>query len=75
VVAIEAEFHILGGERVAVMKGDPPAQPELIRQTVFTRAPGLGQAGGLRIAGHGLHQGIVQGVEKQKRVPFTRPQK
>src|SRR6266849_8606551 len=67
VVAVEAKFHILGGERVTVVEGDPLAQLELVRQAVFTLAPGLGQAGSPLIPRHRFHQRVVYRVEKQKR--------
>ena len=67
VVALQAELDILSGERVAVVEGHALAQLELIREPVCALTPGCGEAGGLRLARHGLHQGIVQGIEKQKR--------
>src|SRR5256885_10869139 len=42
------------------------AQRELIRQAIVALTPGFRQAGGHGVARHGLHQGIVQGVEQQK---------
>src|SRR5262249_53167458 len=66
-VAFETEFYVLSRERVAVVESDSLTEPELIRQAVGALAPGLGQTGCLRIPGHRFDQGIVQGIEKQKR--------
>src|SRR5262245_6107883 len=48
------------------MEGHALAQRELIRQAIVALTPGFRQAGGYGVARHGLHQGIVQGVEQQK---------
>src|SRR5262249_22657766 len=66
-VAFEAEFDILGSERIAVVEGDALTQLELVCQTILTLAPGFGQAGRHGVAGHRLDQRIVQGIEKQER--------
>ena len=63
-VALEAEFYILGGEGVTVMKLHPLSQLKVVRQAVRALAPLGGEAGGHGIVGHGFHQRIVHGVHK-----------
>ena len=63
----EAEFDIVGGDGVAIVEGDPSTQEKFIGEAVGTLGPGFRQAGGQRLARHGFHQGIVEGIQKQER--------
>jgi hypothetical protein len=62
-IALEGELHVLGGERIAVVKDDALAQDELVAEPVLRHGPRLGERRRHAIAGHGLHQRVVQGVE------------
>ena len=61
-IAQEAEFHILGGEWVAIMELQPLAQLEFIDQVIGALRPGLRQAGGHRVVGHRSDQRVMQGI-------------
>jgi hypothetical protein len=64
---VEAELHILGGERIAVVEPEPLAQLELVGLLIGADRPGLGQAGREMVAGHRLHQRVVQRVHHPER--------
>jgi hypothetical protein len=64
---VEAELHILGGEGIAVMEGQPLTQVKFVHPLIGAHRPGLSQAGGHEIARHGLDDGIVQSIEHPKR--------
>ena len=66
-VALEAELHVLGGERVPVVELQPLAQLELVRALIGADRPRLGQAGGHEIARHRLHERVVDRVEHPER--------
>ena len=65
--AVEAEPHVLGGERVAVVELHALAQLELVHAPVRAHLPGLGQARGQEIAGHRLHERVVHRGEHPER--------
>ena len=65
--ALEAELHVLGGEGVAVVKPEALAQFELVDPRIRAHGPGLGQARAHEVAGHRLHERVVQGVEDPER--------
>ena len=62
-VALEAELHVLRGERIAVVEHDALAQDELVAESVLGHGPRLGERRGHGVARHGLHHGVVQRVE------------
>jgi len=65
--ALEAELHVLGGERIAVVELHAFPQLELVDALVRTHRPRLRQARRQHLAGHGLHEGVVQRVEHPER--------
>ena len=65
--ALEAEFHVLGGERVAVMELDALAQLEFVGELVRALGPRFRQARRHRVARHRLHQRVVQRVQDPER--------
>jgi len=66
-VAVEGELHVLGRHDVAVVELHAPAQDELVAEPVSGHAPRLGQARGHGLAGHRLHERVVQGVVREER--------
>ena len=66
-VALEAELHVLGRERIAVVEPETLAQLEFVHEPVRTLSPRLGQARRHVVAGQRLDQRVVQGVEEHKR--------
>jgi hypothetical protein len=62
-IALERELHVLGGDGLAVVELGALAEQELGDETVRGQGPGLGEAGRHRVAGHRLHQRVVQRVE------------
>ena len=64
---LEAELHIIGGERVAVVELDALAQLELVDALIGAHRPRLGQARRHQIAWHRLHERVVQRVEDPER--------
>ena len=65
--AVEAELHVLGGEGVAVVELQALAQLELVDALIRAHRPRLGQARGHEVAGHGLHERVVDRVEDPER--------
>src|SRR5262249_4730395 len=65
--ALEAELHVFRRERIAVVELQTLAQLEVVRQPVPGHRPRLGEAGRHEIAGHRLHERIVQRVEHPER--------
>ena len=70
--ALEAEFDVLGRERVAVVEFQPFAQDKFIFQLVFAFGPGFGEAGRHAASRHRLHQRIVQRDQHPERRHETR---
>jgi hypothetical protein len=64
---LEAELHVVGGERIAVVELQAFAQLELVGLAVGARRPRLGQARRHEVTRHRLHQGVVQRVEDPER--------
>ena len=62
-VALEGELHVLGRHHVAVVETDVLAQHELVDEAVLRLGPRLGERRRHRLAGHRLHEGVVQGVQ------------
>ena len=60
--ALEAEFDVLGGERVAVVEFHSLAQLEFITELVRAFAPGFGQAWRHVLSRHRLHERVVQRI-------------
>ena len=65
--ALEAELHVLGGERVAVVELQPLAQLELVGLLIRAHRPGFGEARRQVVARHRLHQRVVQRVQHPER--------
>ena len=65
--AMKAELHVLGGEGVAVVELESLAQLELVGELVRAHRPRLGQARRHQIAGHRLHERVVDRVEHPER--------
>jgi hypothetical protein len=63
----EAELHVLGGERVAVVELQPLPELELVGALVRAHRPRLGQAGRQVVARHRLHERVVHGVHDPER--------
>ena len=59
---LEAELHIIGGERVAVVELDALAQLELVDALIGAHRPRLGQARRQQVARHRLHERVVKSV-------------
>ena len=62
-VALERELHVLRRHRLAVVELHALAEHELIGEPVLGCGPGLGEARGHGVAGHRLHERVVQRVE------------
>ncbi len=62
-VPVEAEFHVLGGHRLAVVKLQPAPQLELVREPIRALGPRLRQAIAHLLAGQRLHQPVVERVK------------
>src|SRR5262249_57493244 len=60
------------GDRVAGVELDVLSEDELVRKPVLRGRPRLGQARRERVAGHRLHERVVQRVERQERRDDTR---
>jgi hypothetical protein len=71
-IALEGELDVFRRQRIAVVELHARAQDELVHQAILRDRPGLGQAPGLRLARHGLHEGVVQRVQDQERRDETR---
>src|SRR5581483_4823562 len=69
--AMEAELHVLGGERVAVVELQPLAQRELVRPLVGADRPRLRQTRRSKIAGQRLHQRVVQAIQDPEGCELT----
>ncbi|OLC00517.1 MAG: hypothetical protein AUH30_02350 [Candidatus Rokubacteria bacterium 13_1_40CM_68_15] len=61
--ALEAEFHVLGREGIAVVELQSLAQLELVDALIRAHRPRLREARRLEIARHRLHQRIVKAIE------------
>jgi hypothetical protein len=59
-------------KRIAVVELEALAQLELVDALVVADRPGLGQAGAHQVAGHGLHEGVVDGVKDPERRELAR---
>ena len=66
-IALEGELHVVGGDGLAVVEPRALAQHELVDEAVLGQAPRLGQARRHGVAGHRLHQRVVQRVEHHER--------
>jgi hypothetical protein len=71
-VALEAELHVLGRQRVAVVKLQARAQLELVGQAVLALLPALGEARAHLLARIGAHERIVDRVEHAERRDLRR---
>src|SRR5262249_42775216 len=69
---LEAEFHVLGGEPVAVVEANALAQPEFILALVLADGPGLGETRRHEVARHRLHQRVVDRIEEPERRELPR---
>jgi hypothetical protein len=66
-VALEREFDVVGGDRIAVVKSHTLAEDEVDRQPVLRCRPRLGEARGPCIARHWLDERVVERVEGHER--------
>ena len=73
-VAVIAELDVLGGQRIAVVKGQPWAQFECVGEAVLAFLPGFGEGRAHLLSGVGAHQRIVQCIEDAKRRNLRRRQ-
>ena len=64
---LEAELHVLRGERIAVVELQTFAQLEIVRLLIRAHRPRLGKARRHEIAGHRFHERVVHGVEHPER--------
>ena len=71
-IALEAEPYIFGGERVAVVEREPPAQLELVREPVAALRPRLCQAVADLLAGERTDESVVDRVEHSERRDLRR---
>jgi hypothetical protein len=65
--AAEAELDVFGGKGIAVVEFHPLAQIEFIDALILAHGPGFGEARRHALAGHRLHQRIVQRVQNPER--------
>ena len=70
--AQEAELHVLRGEGIAVVKLESLPELELVGPPIRGLGPRLGEARRHEIAGHRLHEGVVDRVEHPERGDLTR---
>jgi hypothetical protein len=63
-VAQEAKLDILGGEGVAIVELEPLTELKFVHPLVIAHCPVLCQAEGHGVAGHGLDEGVMQGITK-----------
>src|SRR5262245_26091840 len=61
------KLHVLGRERIAVVELQPLAQLELVGELIGADRPGFGEARRHLVAGHRLHQRVVERVEDPER--------
>jgi len=66
-VALVGELHVLSGDRLTVVELRALPQDEVVGEPVLGHRPRLGEARGLRVAGHRLEHGIVERVEEHVR--------
>ena len=66
-IPLERELHVVGDDRIAVVEPGALAKDELVHEAVLRHAPGFGQARSHGVAGHRLHQRVVQSVEDHER--------
>jgi hypothetical protein len=66
-VALERELHILGGQRVAIVKFDPFAQHELVALAVLRGDDRLGQARGEALPRHRFDHRVMQRIKHHER--------
>src|SRR5262245_47564997 len=65
-VTEEAELHIFGGERRAIVEGQALTELELIDQSIRALCPRLRQAGRHIIPGERFEQRVMEGIQKHK---------
>ena len=65
--ALEAELHVLGGERVAVVEFHALAQGEFVDEPILAHRPGFREAVRHEVSGHRLYQRVVQRVQHPER--------
>ena len=66
-VPLERELHVVRGDRIAVVEARVLPDHELVGEAVLGDGPGLGQARGHDVAGHRLHERVVERVEDHER--------
>ncbi len=71
-IAVEAEFDVLGGQRIAVMKRQVRAQLEFVGQPVLALLPRFGERRTHIGAGIGPHQRVMQRVQNAERRDLRR---
>ena len=74
-VPVEAEFDVLGRQRIAVVECQPRAQLELVGQAVLALLPGFGQRRTHLLSGIGAHERVVERVEDAERRDLRRRQR
>ena len=66
-VALETELHVLGRERVAVVKRHALTQLKIVHQAIRTLAPLGGQTGRHGTVRHGFDYGIMESIQEHER--------
>ena len=66
-IALERKFHIVGGDRLAIVEQRALAQHEVVAEPVLGRGPGFRETRRRVLPGHRLHHGIVQRVHQHER--------
>src|SRR5262249_19811316 len=68
-VALEAPLHVVGGERIAIVKAQPLAQLELVHESICALLPRFGQTRRHVVAGQRLDQRVGERVQEDERRP------
>ena len=68
-VALESELDICGGEGIAIVEREALPQLKFVDSLVAAQRPGLRQAWGHWVVGHGFDEGIMQGIAEPERRP------
>jgi hypothetical protein len=61
-VTYEGKLDILGGEGIAIVERQSLTQFKFVHPLIVAHRPGLRQTEGHGVIGHGLDEGVMQGI-------------